>query len=275
MNYAGLAYIVEPMRLEDIPEVMEIERASFPSPWPVHAYRHEVSQNRLAHYFVARHQFLGEPRGHIDEENPSFLKRVQRWAHGTKVGSASVVGYCGFWMAADEVHISTIAVDPSYREQGIGQLLFVTAMERAVELGANIVSLEVRVSNIAAQKLYRKYGFKVVGHRRRYYSDNREDALIMTVEHIRSAPYQRMFRKQREQLVQRLRPTPLPASEKQACDGVPSNDPSADDAYGSRPEEYLHQEGSGGQKVGDKAFRTMQGEPKDGVGQKDNEANDG
>lgn len=214
MNYAGLAYIVEPMRLEDIPEVMEIERVSFPSPWPVHAYRHEVSQNRLAHYFVARHQFADEPQEDVEDEEPSLFNRVQRWAHGTKASGPSLVGYCGFWMAADEVHISTIAVDPGYRLQGIGQLLLITAIEQALKLGASIISLEVRVSNIAAQNLYRKYGFKGVGRRRRYYSDNREDALTMTAEQITSAPYQRMFQKRREHLIQRLRQVPLAAPER-------------------------------------------------------------
>ncbi len=211
MDYAGLAYIVQPMQMEDIPEVMEIERVSFPSPWPAQAYRHEVSQNRLAHYFVARHQFVDEPEEDVEKEKSGLLGSVQRWAHGKKASSPSVVGYCGFWVAADEVHISTIAVNPSFREQGIGQLLLVTAIEKALELGANLISLEVRVSNIAAQNLYRKYGFKVVGRRRRYYSDNREDALIMTAEYIASAPYQRMFQKRHEELIQRLRRIPLAA----------------------------------------------------------------
>ena len=115
-----------------------------------------------------------------------------------------MVAYCGFWMAADEAHISTIAVDPRYRRQGIGQLLLMTAIEQAVELRASIVSLEVRVSNLTAQELYHKYGFRAVGLRARYYSDNREDAVIMTAPHIASAPYQRMLRNLREELVQRL-----------------------------------------------------------------------
>ncbi len=209
MDYTGLAYTVEPMGLKDIPEVMEIERVSFPSPWPFSAYRHEVSQNRLAHYFVARQQSLPEPDAGVEEQKRSLLQRVQRLAHVTTDCRPAVVGYCGFWIAADEVHISTIAVDPDHRERGIGQLLLVTAIERALELGANIISLEVRVSNMVAQRLYSKYGFKAVGRRRRYYSDNREDALIMIAEHIGSTPYQSLFRKRRDQLVHRLRWIPL------------------------------------------------------------------
>jgi ribosomal-protein-alanine N-acetyltransferase len=214
MDYAGMPYVVEPMRLEHLPEVMQIERLSFPSPWPVQAYRHEVTRNRLARYSVARHQYTDPHDEDVDQRESSLLKRVQDWAHGSKASRPSVVGYCGFWMAADEVHMSTIAVDPTYREQGIGQLLLVAAIEQAVELGANIISLEVRVSNVAAQNLYRKYGFEIVGRRRRYYSDNREDALIMTVDHIAAAPYQRRFDKLRESLTQRFRRVPLTTHEK-------------------------------------------------------------
>jgi ribosomal-protein-alanine N-acetyltransferase len=266
MDYAGLAYTIEPMQLEDIPDVLEIEHVAFPTPWPARAYRHEVSENRLAHYFVARPHFVEEFEEEIRKENPGLLQRVQRWAIGTRSDGPSVVGYCGFWMAADEGHLSTIAVDPSYREQGIGQLLLITAIERALELGANIMSLEVRVSNTTAQSLYRKYGFKVVGRRRRYYSDNREDALIMTVEHIASAPYQRMFQKRREQLIQRLRWIPTAASEKWPHESVPSSELSTNDADRSRPEEDLHQECDGSQKIGERTFRAMEDESKDGVG---------
>jgi ribosomal-protein-alanine N-acetyltransferase len=204
MDYTDLAYRTEPMRIEDIPEVMEIERVAFPTPWPARAYRHEVGQNRLAHYFVARPQYVdGAEPGDVEEES-GLIGNLPRWTRRSKTTRPSVVGYCGFWIAANEAHISTIAVDPKYRSQGIGQLLLITAIERAIELGANLVSLEVRVSNVVAQNLYRKYGFRVVGRRRRYYSDNREDALIMTAEHVVSDPYQRMFGRLVGSLIERL-----------------------------------------------------------------------
>lgn len=214
MDLTNLPYIVEPMQLEDIPEVIEIERVAFPSPWPSRAYRYEVTQNRLAHYFVARRQFPEELKeGSQAEESTTLLQRVQLWTQGSRARERSVVGYCGFWIAADEAHISTIAVDPSHRRRGVGQLLLVTAIDHAVELKANVVSLEVRVSNPPAQNLYHKYGFKVVGRRPRYYSDNREDALIMTATYIAGAPYQRMLNNRREQLIQRLSKIPLPTSQ--------------------------------------------------------------
>jgi ribosomal-protein-alanine N-acetyltransferase len=209
MDRDHLLYSVEPMRLQDIPEVVEIERLSFPTPWPARAYRYEVRQNRLAHYFVARRHFPDEREERAEEKETGLLKRLQSCTQTTKAGALPVVGYCGFWIAADEAHISTIAVDPEYRRQGVGQLLLITAIERAIELGASLVSLEVRVSNLAAQNLYRKYGFNAAGRRPRYYSDNREDALIMSTEHLRSAPYQRLLEGHREQLLQRLKSRPV------------------------------------------------------------------
>lgn len=204
MALPDLPYIVEPMHVEDIPEVVEIERLAFPTPWPARAYRYEITQNQLAHYFVARRPLPEEEGVERVERESSLLRRIHTWAHSGKTDHRPIVGYCGFWIAAQEAHVSTIAVDPKHRGEGIGQLLLITAIEKALELNATLVSLEVRVSNSVAQNLYRKYGFKVVGRRPRYYSDNREDALIMTADHVTSATYQRMFHRRRRQLLKRL-----------------------------------------------------------------------
>ena len=204
MEQPSLPYVVEPMLLEDIPQVVEIERVAFPSPWPARAYRYEVTQNRLAHYFVARPRLPETPGPGPAKEKPGLLRRIHTWAHNGHDNSRPIVGYCGFWIAAQEAHVSTIAVDPKYRGEGVGQLLLVTAIEKALELDATLMSLEVRVSNLVAQNLYQKYGFEFVGQRPRYYSDNREDALIMTADHITSPPYQRMFDQRRRQLWTRL-----------------------------------------------------------------------
>ncbi|HUV73620.1 MAG TPA: ribosomal protein S18-alanine N-acetyltransferase [Anaerolineae bacterium] len=204
MERPELPYVVESMRVEDVPEVVELESLAFPSPWPARAYRYEVTQNSLAHYYVARRQLPEGPDQAPEEEGSSLLRRIQTWILNNKRDNRPLVGYCGFWIAAHEAHISTIAVDPGHRGRGIGQLLLMTTIEEAIDLNAALMSLEVRVSNFVAQNLYRKYGFAVVGRRPRYYSDNREDALIMTTDHINSPPYQRMFQKRRKQLLKRL-----------------------------------------------------------------------
>lgn len=242
---SNLPYVVEKMRLEDIPQVVEIERQAFPSPWPARAYRYEVTQNRLAHYFVARTQ-TDEEVAHEPEVEGGLLGRLQTWTHRGQTDRRPIVGYCGFWVMAQEAHISTIAVDPPYRGLGIGQLLLVTAIDKAVELDAAMVSLEVRVSNFAAQSLYRKYGFKIVGRRQRYYSDNREDALIMTADHIASVPYQRVFQKQRNRLFRRLEGrAALVHAEQPLGSSVPGGGPSPHEADDGYPDQDLHQQREG------------------------------
>lgn len=137
------------MRLDDLPAVHAIEEASFTAPWPPHAYRNELESNRLAQYLVAR---AGEV----------------------------VAAYGGMWLMVDEAHITTFAVHPAWRRQRIGERLLLAFLDIAIAQGAHEATLEVRLSNLAARKLYEKYGFRPVGLRPRYYSDDHEDALIMT-----------------------------------------------------------------------------------------------
>jgi [ribosomal protein S18]-alanine N-acetyltransferase len=144
-----LRLIVEPMRLEDVPAVHAIELASFPVPWPPHAYRSELESNKLAHYLVAR-------------------------------AGDTVAAYGGMWLMVDEAHITTFAVHPLWRRQRIGERLLLAFLDIAIDQGAHEATLEVRLSNLAARKLYEKYGFRPVGLRPRYYTDDHEDALIMT-----------------------------------------------------------------------------------------------
>ena len=143
--------VIEPMRLDDLAAVHDIERWSFTTPWPAHAYRTEVESNRLAHYRVMR----------ID---------------------GRVVAYAGLWIMLDEAHITTFAVDPPWRRRRLGERLLLAMLDLAIERGAREATLEVRLSNLAARRLYEKYGFRPVGIRPRYYSDDNEDALIMTTE---------------------------------------------------------------------------------------------
>jgi ribosomal-protein-alanine N-acetyltransferase len=122
----------------------------------------------------------------------------------------AVVGYSGMWIMVDEAHITTIAVDPAYRSEGIGELLLLALLERAQDRGAGEATLECRVSNDVAQRLYRKYTFRDAGIRKRYYSDDGEDALIMTSEPLVSPIFQRVLARNRTVLFDRLR-VPYPA----------------------------------------------------------------
>jgi len=208
MDYTDLPYIVEPMRLADIKEVMEIERVSFPTPWSARAYRHELTENDLSHYFVVRQR-------RTQESAPGLLSRVRRSLGGG--ARPPILGYGGFWMMAGEAHISTIAVQPSWRRRGLGELLLAAMLDRAIELGAEIATLEVRVSNIVAQNLYRKYGFEQVGLRRRYYSDRGEDALIMTTERLTSVAFQGRFQRLKQALCEKLRARAAKLAAQTAC----------------------------------------------------------
>jgi len=94
----------------------------------------------------------------------------------------------------NEVHIIAIAVRNDYRQMGIGEGLLISTIEMANQLDANVITLEVRVSNKIAQALYKKYGFQIVGTHSKYYSNNDEDATLMSTDDITSAPFQSCFR---------------------------------------------------------------------------------
>jgi len=135
----------------------------------------------------------------LPEKGVSGLaSRVRRFISGDRLFANGlppprkeyVFGFSGFWVMVDEAHITNIAVREICRRQGIGELLLISVIDMAVELNARIVTLEVRASNIAAQSLYHRYGFAQVGLRRGYYTDNREDAVIMSTENIALASFQ-------------------------------------------------------------------------------------
>jgi ribosomal-protein-alanine N-acetyltransferase len=143
------------MKVEDIDQIMEIEKVSFgPYHWSPQSFASEID-NKLGNYVTA-----------IDQ----ITKKV--------------LGYCGFWLIFDEAHITTIAVHPEYRKKYIGELLLQNMIEMGYKSNAKWFTLEVRAGNISAQNLYYKYGFKSLGLRRKYYQDNDEDALIMWTENI-------------------------------------------------------------------------------------------
>lgn len=184
--------VVEPMRLADVPTVAAIERWVFASPWSPNAFAYDLTRRRDACYLVAR-----------------YLP----WVQPGPVGAAdrncdpSIMGYAGGWFIIDEAHIATIAVRPEWRGRGVGELLFSGLLRWAMTQGASYALLEVRVSNIAAQHLYAKYGLEVVGRRRRYYTDNHEDALLMTVAELNSPAYAERLAVREAALAARLRET--------------------------------------------------------------------
>ena len=213
-----MKYLVRPMVVHDVSQVSEIEREVFPTQWPPTTYKREL-QNKLAHYIVAAEET--EP-GHDNktENSPpvsrkeadngwisrlkAFFKRKQSVnTEEEQVPAEYIVGAVGFWLVLDEAHITTIGVRKSYQRKGIGELLLIRAIELAQELGAQVVTLEVRITNLGPQALYEKYGFQRVGSRRGYYSDNKEDALIMTTDHITSASYQAKFQLLKEEHTQK------------------------------------------------------------------------
>lgn len=143
---------IRTMKLEDIPEVLEIDRRSFPSPWSERTYRLELTGNPSARFFVAEASAKSGP---------------------------VVIGFLGYWLIVDEAHISTFAIAPAFRRRGVGTRLLKTALRAAAKQGATRVTLEVRESNAAAIAMYRAMGFETHSRKREYYRDNGEDALVM------------------------------------------------------------------------------------------------
>ena len=213
------AFVVEPMRLEHIPAVSAIEKLSFPQPWPQNAYRREITENRMAHYIVARRLLESaveeapvESAARSQPQSPDLIGRISRLLRPQDAARSpqleqelkSIVGYAGIWVMTDEAHITTIASHPDVRGQGVGELLLVALIHRAIEIGARWMTLEVRASNSVAQNLYRKYTFKEMGVRRRYYSDNGEDALVMWTDALDSSSFQAAFDQNERKLADQL-----------------------------------------------------------------------
>lgn len=164
---------IRPMMLADLDEVMEIEPVAFGSHhWSRQSFVNELN-NPSGHYFAA-------------------------------TGGNRLVGYTGFWQIGEEAHITTLAVHPDFRKNYIGERLLILDIQEAQRVGANWMTLEVRVSNEAAQNLYYKYGFKSLGFRRNYYQDNSEDALVLWTENVTSAEFRALVVKRESELKDRL-----------------------------------------------------------------------
>lgn len=159
-----------PMQLADMAEVLAIDALSFPTPMKESLWRYELTKNEMAHYQVLEKELTaGSAKGAEKRE---------------------VIGFAGYWLMGDEVHISTIAVHPVQRGKQLGEFLLLNMLFLAYAHPACLVTLEVRQSNIVAQQLYAKYEFAVVGERRRYYKDTGEDAILMTAASLNGRYHQ-------------------------------------------------------------------------------------
>jgi len=154
----NLSITFRPMVMADIERVHEIDTLSFSLPWSERSYRFELTENRHSIVWVAE--------ADLPEESPL------------------VVGMIVIWAILDEAHIATFATHPDYRGGGIGKRLLANQLLESYRKGSRMAYLEVRKGNAAAQNLYHKFGFSVVGVRPRYYKDNNEDALLMTLGQI-------------------------------------------------------------------------------------------
>ena len=141
------------MAVEDVPAVTQLDRISFTLPWTERSFHFEVTSNPASRCWVAE-------------------------------SGGVLAGVVVAWLLVDEVHIATIATHPDFRRQGIAQALLAHVLKLGAEEGAVSSFLEVRESNSAAQALYRKFGYEETGRRPRYYKDNGENAILMTLENL-------------------------------------------------------------------------------------------
>ncbi|MBN1485487.1 MAG: ribosomal protein S18-alanine N-acetyltransferase [Chloroflexia bacterium] len=205
------------MRVADLEEVLLIERASFSRPWSVGAFLSELALP-YSHYLVARPAEAEQVVGLASPPSRSSWRR-SLWLRlalaDRTIGSGEeesegpspgpLLGYAGLQVLLDEGHVMNLAVHPGYRRRGIGELLLLHLFKEAKKRGAERLTLEVRVSNLAAQALYEKYGFQESGRRKRYYGDG-EDALIMWTDRLETPAMQARLVVLWEQLRANLQP---------------------------------------------------------------------
>jgi ribosomal-protein-alanine N-acetyltransferase len=147
---------IRAMQLADLEQVQAIDQLSFSMPWPASAFRYELVENTNSQLWVAE----------ITQDD----------------GEPQIIGAIVIWLILDEAHIATLAVHPDHRKNGVGSLLVATALREAIGAGAKMATLEVRVNNVEARRLYQHFNLEIVGRRPGYYQDNHEDALLMTIQ---------------------------------------------------------------------------------------------
>lgn len=146
------------MHTTDIEQVFALEQRIFATPWTQKSYEFEVERNPASEQWVVE-----------------VLAEHNEW---------QIVGYSVCWLLGDEVHIANLAVAPQYRRMGLGRRLLEHMLVRCAKKGMQSSTLEVRSGNKSAQALYASFGYVEVGRRKRYYSDNREDAILMQIPHL-------------------------------------------------------------------------------------------
>lgn len=167
------------MQTSDIRQVMAIDSLSFDPPWPANSYTFEINQSTVSHMVVLEY---AHDRDNNTSSNHGCWKFLNQIVNRKAVtNSRTIVGYGGLWKIADEAHISTIAIHPDYRGKSYGEILLAGMFYKSLMLEAGYMVLEVRVSNIVAQTLYRKYNFTNFDIKENYYRSNKEDAYDMRV----------------------------------------------------------------------------------------------
>ena len=204
-----MPFLVRPASDLDVNKLADIEKEAFPEMFPPTQFGREL-RNRKARYLVA---YLGKDCDNQTEKdfkecaasgnhiNGSITSRILRGIRSIlnlknqiiPLNGLQLVGFVGIWYMSDEAHIVSIGVIKTHRESGVGELLLISAIEQAILYGSKMITLEVRPSNKAAINLYKKHGLRERGLRKNYYSDNREDALIMTSSPIQEQEFQDLF----------------------------------------------------------------------------------
>lgn len=179
-------YGIRPMKPGDIPSVVAIDRLSFPIPWSASSYAYELKHRNSSLFYV-----LLKPASNDDPTPEQGWRRLLHSATILRPRTSRVIGYLGIRLRDSGTHISTIAVHPNWRGNGLGELLLLTAVEQSIKMNRSMMTLEVRPSNKIAQHLYQKYGFRFTGVHEGYYRDG-ENAWLMAVEIDRSIYRQRL-----------------------------------------------------------------------------------
>lgn len=201
-----MAYHVREMRSEDVSQVKEIDLEAFPNWRPLTNYEREL-QNQMAHYLIVYSDTEKASKlvSNENQENDGgngitgFSEKLRRLLLPVKEEKSQttekIVGFAGFWIMAGEAHVISIAVLKDYQRRGIGRILLISAMQLATNLNATFITLEARISNTGAHELYRQCGFSQQGIRKGYYTDNREDAVVMSTEETATHSFRTLLKK--------------------------------------------------------------------------------